>query len=132
MTATGRPSTDEAEAALKRDRLATLNRFIVGTLMPEWEADGWWYEHDDDPPTVPDVQQGFLLERDDVRVLVTVALVEYDAADEDEDEGCTHCGGEGLTDCDDPIQCTSSRCDGQMCPCQACGGSGRGEDQVIF
>jgi hypothetical protein len=62
----------------KREQRHTLNAFIVETLMPVWESDGWWYEHDDEPPVVPGVEQVFLLERDGVRVLVTVALVEYD------------------------------------------------------
>lgn len=62
----------------KREQRHTLNSVIAETLMPGWESDGWWYEHDDVPPTVPGVEQGFLLERDGVRVLVKVALVEYD------------------------------------------------------
>lgn len=52
--------------------------------------------------------------------------------DDYDDDSCTFCGGDGWTECDDPIQCTDPRCDGQLCRCTACGGSGRGKDQVVW
>lgn len=45
---------------------------------------------------------------------------------------CSHCGGEALTECDDPLQCTSSRCDGEVCPCGSCEGTGHGCRQVVW
>lgn len=50
----------------------------------------------------------------------------------DEEPDCTWCGGEGYDDCDDPIQCFRKHTPGGLCPCGACGGSGRGKDQVIW
>lgn len=45
------------------------------------------------------------------------------------DVGCSHCGGEGLCyDGSDPL----GNCPDEMHDCHACGGSGRGKDQVIF
>lgn len=52
-------------------------------------------------------------------------------AQQDDDPGCTVCGGDAITECDDPIQCTDTQCNG-FCPCMACGGSGRSEDQVVW
>lgn len=43
---------------------------------------------------------------------------------------CTWCGGEGIDECDDPIQCLEPDCDGDMCRCTAC--DGRGVDQVVW
>ena len=45
---------------------------------------------------------------------------------------CDHCGGEAFDECDDPIQCTASACDGEVCPCSACGGTGNGCRQVVW
>lgn len=48
-------------------------------------------------------------------------------------EPCTWCGGEpDLQECDDPIQCCDSRCDGTWHPCVACGGTGLSKHQVIW
>jgi hypothetical protein len=55
---------------------------------------------------------------------------EWDFADHD--GYCTHCGGDGYDECDDPIQCTSAHTRGDLCPCGACGGSGLAKDQRIW
>lgn len=49
-----------------------------------------------------------------------------DAVDlaDDELDVCTFCGGDGYTDCDDPIQCLDPTCDGELCECKACNGAG--------
>ena len=55
--------------------------------------------------------------------------------DDDPDPDCSYCGGDGYTECDDPIQCCSRHLDNswdQMCECKACGGSGLAKDQVIW
>jgi len=52
--------------------------------------------------------------------------------DDDEDPRCTHCNGEIWVECDDPIQCCDPRCDGELHPDPACGGTGLYEHQVIF
>lgn len=55
---------------------------------------------------------------------------------EPDDEGfegdCTHCCGEGLVECYDPLQCTSAPAGHDLCPCSACGGSGLAKDQTIW
>lgn len=53
---------------------------------------------------------------------------------EEIDDGpcCTHCGGEGVTECDDPIQCLNPACNGEFCTCGACGGSGLAKDQRVW
>ena len=51
---------------------------------------------------------------------------------DDDDPRCTHCEGEVWVECDDPIQCCDPRCDGEMHPDPACGGTGLYEHQVIF
>lgn len=43
---------------------------------------------------------------------------------------CTWCGGEGITECDDPIQCMDPDCNGEWCHCTAC--DGRGHSQVVW
>lgn len=43
---------------------------------------------------------------------------------------CSICGGDGVTECNDPIQCTHPGCDGEFCYCSAC--SGRGYDQTVW
>ena len=50
----------------------------------------------------------------------------------DDDPECTHCGGEQWTDCDDPIQCTYARCDGETHPCPACHGTGLAKHQWLW
>lgn len=50
----------------------------------------------------------------------------------DEDADCTRCGGEGWTECDDPIQCTREHDAGGWHPCKACGGSGDAKDQTVW
>lgn len=58
----------------------------------------------------------------------------YDELDEFEANAdmveCTWCGGEGIDECDDPIQCMDPACNGEMCTCTAC--DGRGHSQVIW
>lgn len=49
---------------------------------------------------------------------------------DDDHEPCTQCGGDGWSECDDPIQCMDSECDGEFCTCRAC--NGRGYDQVVW
>lgn len=49
---------------------------------------------------------------------------------DDERISCTWCGGEGVAECDDPIQCCDSDCDGEIGPCKSC--DGRGYDQWIW
>lgn len=56
----------------------------------------------------------------------------YDADDYDDDPGCTWCGGDGWTDCSDPLAGCWAKCDGEWCPCRACRGTGRREHQVVF
>jgi hypothetical protein len=51
---------------------------------------------------------------------------------EDADPRCTICNGEVWVECDDPIQCCDPRCDGELHPDPACGGTGLHEHQVIF
>ena len=49
--------------------------------------------------------------------------------DDGEDTDCSHCGGEGLCwDGSDPL----GDCPDESHACHACGGSGRGKDQVIW
>jgi hypothetical protein len=45
---------------------------------------------------------------------------------------CTICNGEVWVECDDPIQCCDPRCDGELHPDPACGGTGLYKHQVIF
>lgn len=53
-----------------------------------------------------------------------------------DDWACTHCGGEGYAECIDPLQCMAPSHIGNdfdlWCPCTACGGSGKGKDQVVW
>jgi hypothetical protein len=51
---------------------------------------------------------------------------------DDSDPRCTVCNGEVWVECDDPIQCCDPRCDGELHPDPACGGTGLYEHQVIF
>jgi hypothetical protein len=48
------------------------------------------------------------------------------------DERCTHCGGDIWVECDDPIQCTYPRCDGEFHPDPACNGTGLARDQWMW
>lgn len=50
--------------------------------------------------------------------------------DHDDDTSCTHCGGEGFGQVEDPLW---DECDefGEG-PCKACGGTGRRADQTVF
>ena len=57
---------------------------------------------------------------------------DFDDGYSDEDRHCTHCGGEGYDECDDPIQCTRLHTSDGLCPCGACGGTGLGKDQTIW
>lgn len=51
---------------------------------------------------------------------------------DDDGEACTWCGGGGVQECDDPIQCTRRHFGDEMEPCSACRGSGLAKDQVIW
>ena len=53
-----------------------------------------------------------------------------DEWDPDEDD-CTWCGGDGYTECDDPIQCCARHVNG-LCPCIPCNGSGQRSQQWIW
>lgn len=57
-----------------------------------------------------------------------------DSEDEcyDDDPSCTHCGGDQWAECDDPLQCLDSRCDGREHPCPACHGTGLSKDQWLW
>lgn len=55
---------------------------------------------------------------------------DYDGIDDD--PRCTMCGGEVWVECDDPIQCTYPRCDGETHQCSACNGTGLAEHQVMW
>jgi len=44
---------------------------------------------------------------------------------------CTHCGGDPLVECDDPIQCCTPHLSG-WCQCRACNGTGLRAHQWIF
>lgn len=55
---------------------------------------------------------------------------DYYAEDFDSIRDCTWCGGEGFTECVDPIQCLDPGCNGEYCRCTAC--AGRGYDQVVW
>ena len=52
----------------------------------------------------------------------------YDSRDEE----CTHCDGDIWVECDDPIQCTYPRCDGEVHPDPACNGTGLAKDQWLW
>lgn len=57
--------------------------------------------------------------------------------DDEDDYGgeCYWCGGEGVDECRDPIQCTSyHRHYGSVayCVCKECGGSGLAKDQMVW
>ena len=52
--------------------------------------------------------------------------------DDDDNPSCTVCGGEVWVECDDPIQCTYARCDGEFHPDPCCQGTGLAEHQVIW
>lgn len=57
-------------------------------------------------------------------------LWEYEYEDDDNDNRCSWCGGEGFSECDDPLQCSDPACSGGACRCTAC--DGRGFDQRIW
>lgn len=48
-----------------------------------------------------------------------------------EDGDCSWCGGDGMTECDDPIQCMNVH-SGGYCECSACNGSGLASEQWIW
>ncbi|HET7325988.1 MAG TPA: hypothetical protein VFJ14_01745 [Nocardioidaceae bacterium] len=45
---------------------------------------------------------------------------------------CTWCGGEGITECDQPVECDDAAHHDGLCTCRACGGTGLAKDQVIW
>lgn len=47
-----------------------------------------------------------------------------------DDVECTFCGGDGVAECNDPIQCFDPDCTGSFCRCTAC--DGRGVNQVVW
>lgn len=51
----------------------------------------------------------------------------YDDEDFGDEYACTHCGGEGEIENDDPLWYV-----GDFIPCHACGGTGNRRDQRIF
>ena len=56
--------------------------------------------------------------------------VTYDEWDDDEDLGCTHCGGEGYAEVDDPLW---DDCDEfGWGPCSSCRGTGQRRHQWVF
>jgi hypothetical protein len=66
---------------------------------------------------------------------------EYDYEDDgDERNGdCTHCCGERFVECPNPLECTRRHLGGdrfgwggEVCPCGACGGTGRAKDQTVW
>lgn len=58
--------------------------------------------------------------------------IDFDADDALEEHDCYFCGGEGWTECDDPIQCTQEHDELGQCPCKSCGGSGLAKDMTIW
>lgn len=61
----------------------------------------------------------------------------YDLDDEDDgpyddERDCFHCGGDGWTECDDPIQCCNQHNQSGLCRCKSCGGSGLAKDMTIW
>lgn len=78
-------------------------------------------------------EHGFQLRDGEVVPVWNQALLDLardSQQDDDEDDvACSHCGGEGLCwDGSDPL----GDCPDDPHSCHACGGSGRGKDQVIF
>lgn len=58
------------------------------------------------------------------------APIDFDEDDWDDDEGCTHCGGEGFRQVDDIFW---DDCDEfGWGPCTSCNGTGRRQDQRVF
>ena len=61
----------------------------------------------------------------------------WDWSDDDDEwdpdlTDCSWCGGDGYTECDDPIQCCRRHDDYGLCPCGACNGSGLARDQTLW
>lgn len=57
------------------------------------------------------------------------------ADDEYDDETggrCYWCGGDGWTECDDPIQCTSPHNEFGECQCSPCNGTGSAKHQWLW
>lgn len=50
---------------------------------------------------------------------------------DDGEQDCTHCGGDPLVECDDPLQCCTQHIGG-WCQCRACNGTGLRSEQWIF
>jgi hypothetical protein len=60
---------------------------------------------------------------------------DYEDYDPSIDPDCTLCGGDGYTECHDPIQCCRRHFGtdwDQFCECSACGGSGLAKDQTLW
>jgi hypothetical protein len=56
----------------------------------------------------------------------------YEDEDDYDERDCFHCGGDGLVECHDPIQCTRPHNRYGECPCASCGGSGLAKDMTIW
>jgi len=50
----------------------------------------------------------------------------------DPEAECSWCGGEGINDCTDGLECFDPDCDGDMCRCGSCNGSGLAKDQRVW
>lgn len=57
---------------------------------------------------------------------------DYDDGEYDQDRFCSHCGGEGTTECNDPIECMDRHDKFGWCHCKYCGGSGLAKDQTVW
>jgi hypothetical protein len=53
---------------------------------------------------------------------------------DDEDLDCTWCGGDGLTECDDPLGCPGPHIGGWggYCECRPCSGTGLRSKQTVW
>jgi hypothetical protein len=64
----------------------------------------------------------------------------FEDDDEYERDGdCTRCGGERFVECPNPLECTRRHLGGdrfgwgrEVCPCGACGGTGKAKDQTVW
>ena len=52
--------------------------------------------------------------------------------DEDDDDRCSRCGGDGWVECSDPMECTTPHNEYDECQCSSCGGTGQRKDMTIW